>query len=99
MILPVFILMVSILSLTRGFVAVKNMNGANTQILRRAVTTNNKLWMSKTQVSPNTPIPTQEVTAAALRSLAVVNVKGDLQTLGPIMGPKKSIVIFMRHLG
>lgn len=54
---------------------------------------------SKTSETPNASIPTQEVTADALRSLAVVNVNGDLQKLGPIMGPSKSIVIFMRHLG
>ena len=68
-----------------------------------SVSSNNNrksLWMSsKSTVTPNTPIPTQEVTATALRSLAVVNVNGDITKLGPLMGPSKSIVIFMRHLG
>lgn len=78
------------------------MNNKIQLLSRRQISSshNSKLWMSsKTSETPNASIPTQEVTADALRSLAVVNVNGDLQKLGPIMGPSKSIVIFMRHLG
>lgn len=80
------VLILALLSLSSAFTPIRPM--------RR--TTSLRVSIPNEPVQLDSPL---DVSAELLRSLTVINVKGEQVKLGTVMGQEKSVVIFLRHLG
>jgi hypothetical protein len=87
-----FSIMAGVFSIVKSFVQPNNIRSMAT----RAIMSSSRL---QAETASTTKPITADITSSTLQSLDLYDQYGFPKRLGDLMGPDKSVVVFLRHLG